>query len=119
MQQQRKNGIVSPYLFVSLRGKLKGKRYTEKTLERIWAVACAGVGEDITLYSGTKHSRATQLLNVYGLSKADPKEAGDWSRMESVDKYAKVELATRRNLLEGKVVRLQKHSHEIALPEKQ
>jgi hypothetical protein len=55
------------------------------------------------------------LLNVYGLSKSELKEAGDWSRMENVDRYAKVQVATRRNLLEGKVVRLQNPSHEIAL----
>ena len=52
-------------------------------------------------------ARATQLFNVYGLSKSDLKEAGDWSRMESVDKYAKVEVATRKGLLEGKVRRLE------------
>jgi len=106
MEKQRKRGIISPYLFVSLKGRLKGKRYAQRTLERIWTAACKSVGEEITLYSGTKHSRATQLLNVYGLSKSELKEAGDWSRMESVDRYAKVEVATRKNLLEGKVTRL-------------
>jgi integrase len=112
MEKQRKHGIISPHIFVSLRGRLQGKRYTEKTLERRWAAACESVGEDITLYSGTKHSRATQLLNVYGLSKSDLKEAGDWSRMESVDKYAKVEVATRKGLLEGKVRRLEVREKE-------
>lgn len=70
------------------------------------------VGENIALYSGTKHSRATQLFNVYGLSKSDLKEAGDWSRMKSVDKYAKVEVATRKGLLEGKVRRLETGKRE-------
>ena len=75
---------------------------------RIWARACKEVGEEISLYPGTKHSRACQLLNDYGLSKSDLKEAGDWARMESVDKYAKVEVATRKNLLEGKVRKLER-----------
>ena len=52
------------------------------------------------------------MLNVYGLSKSDLKEAGDWSRMESVDKYAKVEVATRKGLLEGKVRRLEVREKE-------
>jgi len=106
-EKQKKHGIISPYFFVSLKGRLKGKRYTEKTLERIWSAACGTAGEDITLYSGTKHSRASQLLNVYGLSKSDLKEAGDWARMDSVDRYAKLEVATRKDLLEGKVKRLE------------
>ncbi len=111
-EKQREHGIISPYMFVSVRGRKRGKRYTARTLQRLWDAACKVAGENIDLYSGTKHSRASQLLNVYGLSKSDLKEAGDWARMDSVDKYAKMEVATRKNLLEGKVVKLA--SHEIA-----
>jgi integrase len=107
-EKQRRAGIVSPYFFVSLRGRRAGKRYTSRTMMRIWAMACKETGEEISLYPGTKHSRACQLLNDYGLSKSDLKEAGDWARMESVDKYAKVEVATRKNLLEGKVKKFER-----------
>jgi integrase len=110
IEKQRRYGIISPYLFVSLKGKHTGKRYTASTMERIWSTACEIAGEDINLYSGTKHSRASQLFNVYGLSKSDLQQAGDWSKIESVDKYAKVEVATRKHLLEGKVIPL----HETA-----
>lgn len=112
-EKQKKHGIISPYLFVNVNGRRKGKRYTSRTMERLWGAACKQAGEDITLYAGTKHSRATQLLNVYGLSKSDLKEAGDWARMDSVDKYAKVEVATRKALLEGKVLRTT--PHDVAL----
>lgn len=50
---------------------------------------------------------------MYGLSKSDLKEAGDWARMESVDKYAKMEVVTRKNLLEGKVVRLHETARKV------
>jgi integrase len=100
--KQKDHGIVSPYVFVSLRSRKAGKRYTARTMQRIWKEACKATGETIDMYHGTKHSRASQLLNEYGLSKSELKEAGDWARMDSVDKYAETEVATRLNLLEGK-----------------
>ncbi len=103
-EKQKRHGVISPYYFCYLAGKLPGKRYTHTTLNSIWKAACKKTGENISLYAGTKHSRASQLFNEDKLSKADLKEAGDWARMESVDKYTKVEVATRKNLLEGKKV---------------
>ncbi len=105
-EKQKSRGIISPYLFASLRGRLKGQRYTEATMERIWAAACEKVGESIDMYRGTKTSRASSLLNEYGLSESELQMAGDWATLESVKKYAKTEVATRKNLLEGKVTAL-------------
>ncbi len=113
-EKKRKYGIISPYFFVYKNGKLPGKRYTHTTLNKIWKTACEKVGESITMYQGTKHSRASQLVNEEKLTLADLQMAGDWASSESVKKYAKVEMATRKNLLEGKVTPLKKPSHEIA-----
>lgn len=104
--KQKRLGIVSPYLFINRRGLKKGKPYTVETLEGIWSRACDKAGEDINLYPGTKHSRACHLLNECGLSKYDLKEAGDWASMTSVNRYAETTIATRKVLLEGKVIPL-------------
>jgi hypothetical protein len=78
------------------------------TLEKIWDRAAAEVGESIRLYAGLKHSTASQMKNEWGYTDDQIQEAGNWSRKESVKKYAKTEVAARRNLLEGpKVVRLE------------
>jgi integrase len=106
--KQRKHGIVSPYFFVHPSGRQKGKHYTLVTLEKIWDRAAAQVGESIRLYAGLKHSTASQMKNEWGYTDDQIQEAGNWSRKESVKKYAKTEVAARRNLLEGpKVVRLE------------
>lgn len=104
--KQRRHGIISPYFFVNPSSRKAGKHYTLVFLEALWNKACAQVGESISLYPGTKHSTASQLMNEHGLNKAELQVAGDWKRAESVNKYAKVEVATRKNLLEGKIKQL-------------
>jgi len=102
--KQRQHGIISPYLFVNPQGHKKGRHYTLKILEKIWDRAAEAVGEDIGLYQGTKHSTASQLINERGFSQSELQMAGDWSRLESVKKYGKLEVSARKTLLEGKIV---------------
>ncbi len=55
-----------------------------------------------------KHSTASQMKNEWGYTDDQIQEAGNWSRKESVKKYAKTEVAARRSLLEGpKVIPLE------------
>lgn len=99
----------SPFIFINPLARTKDKNYTIESLGRIWKAACKKSGESIPLYSGLKHSTACQLVNDHGLSLSDLQTAGDWARLDSVKKYAVVEVQRRKELLEGKVVRLSQH----------
>jgi integrase len=96
----------SPYLFVNARARRTGGRYTLEALAGLWKAACRDTGEHIGLYAGLKHSTACQLVNDKGLSLSELQMAGDWARLDSVKRYAVVEEARRKELLEGKVIRL-------------
>ena len=104
--KQQAAGILSPFMFVYPAGKMEGKRYTHTTLDSLWHAACEKVGIQIDLYSGLKHSTASQIINEDGYSIHDVQTAGDWARLESVRKYAKTETGRVRQLLERKIVRL-------------
>jgi integrase len=105
-RKQTAHGIISPYMFVHPGGKQDGRHYTHTTLNAIWHEACKVAGIDIDLYSGLKHSTASQMINESGYSVHDVQAAGDWSRLESVKKYAKTETTRVKQLLERKVIRL-------------
>ncbi len=94
----------SPYMFTWSGSHTEGQRYTHKVLRRIWDEACAELGEDITLYSGTKRSTASQLMNEKGLSRSELQEAGSWASIQSTEAYASANLALKRDLLERKVI---------------
>jgi integrase len=106
--KQKQYGIVSPYFFVHPEGKKEGKHYTHKSMGDIWKAACKKVGETIDLYSGLKHSSASQLINEYGYNIHDVQIAGDWARLDSVKKYAKVEVSARKAILEKKVLQFKR-----------
>lgn len=89
-----------------------GRPYTLGKLTRIKDAACAKCGEDVTLYELVKHSSCGQLVNEYGLSISQLQDAGGWADIESVRHYAKVEINRRRELLEGKVIRMPERKAE-------
>lgn len=91
----------SPFLFVNQRSRREGKRYTNESLNILWKAACKKVGEEIDLYSGLKHSTMSQLYNEKGLSISDLQDVSDHKRIESVRRYAKTELARKRDLMEA------------------
>ena len=43
-------------------GRRPAGPWTKTSLRRVWKAACAATGVEISLYEGTKHSRATDLL---------------------------------------------------------
>lgn len=96
----------SPYVFINPLARTRHQHYTLESLGRIWKAACTASGESISLYAGLKHSTACQLHNDKGLSLSDLQVAGDWARLDSVKRYAVTEEARRKELLEGKVVRI-------------
>lgn len=115
--KQKAAGIISPYFFVNPSSKKPGKHYSIVFLEKLWRQACERAGENISLYQGTKHSTASQMINERRYHLSELQMAGDWARAESVKKYAKVEVSTRKALLEGRFPRLKSPSHEIARDE--
>jgi hypothetical protein len=105
-EKQKRHGIISPFFFVHPHGKTEGKHYTHKSLGDLWKKACAEVGESIQLYAGTKHSSCSQLINEYGYSLSQVQTATDHARLESVKRYAKVEVSARKAILEKMVGQL-------------
>ena len=97
---------LGPFVFRNGLARTRFKNYTLESLGRLWRTACEVCGESISLYAGLKHSTACQLVNDHGLSMSDLQMAGDWARPDSVKRYAVVEVARRKELLEGKVIRL-------------
>jgi integrase len=87
------------HIFVNPLSRHKEKRYTNESLNRIWRKACQDTGENIDLYSGLKHSSASQYINEKGLSFEDVKTITDHANIESVKRYAKTEVETVRRLM--------------------
>jgi len=96
----------SPYLFTCQESGHIHKRYTRFIMERLWKKACSQVGENIKLYAGVKHSTVCQYLNNKGYSFEEVKVITDHSSIESVKRYGKIEMARKRELMEGKVVEM-------------
>jgi integrase len=87
------------FFFTNPLARKDGKRYTNESLNRIWKKACKQVGEDIDLYSGLKHSSCSQYINEKGMSLTDLQAITDHASIESVRKYAKMEVSRKRELM--------------------
>jgi integrase len=99
IRQDSLNGFV----FVNRRSRFKDKRYTLESLNVLWKAACEKTGECIDLYSGLKHSTCSQMINERGLTLNQVQLVTDHANIESVKKYAKVELDIKRRLMESPV----------------
>lgn len=100
---------TSHFFFTNPLARRDGKRYTNESLNNIWKKACKQVGEKIDLYSGLKHSSCSQYINEKGLSISELQIITDHARIDSVKKYAKVEVSRKRALMErAKIVPLSK-----------
>lgn len=90
-----------PYIFINPNSKHIDKRYSVESLNRIWRQACKAAGEKIDMYSGLKHSSASQFVNEKGYSYEELQIITDHANIESVKRYAKVEIERKRQLMEG------------------
>lgn len=97
---KRHKRTVGGFLFTNPRARKDGKRYTNESLNKLWKNACRKVGEDIDMYSGLKHSSCSQYINEKGLSMSELQIITDHARLDSVKRYAKVEVARKRALME-------------------
>lgn len=98
--------IYDFFLFTSPSSRQEGKRYTHSIMSELCKDACKRVGENISLYAGLKHSSCCQDINERGLSLSDLQAITDHARLDSVKRYAKTELARKRELMEGEVTQL-------------
>ena len=92
------------YFFTCRSSRKDGKRYTREILAQVWKKACEEVSESIGLYQGLKHSSCCQYVNEKGLSLSELQTITDHARLDSVKKYAQVEVARKRELMNRKVV---------------
>ncbi|MCB2183486.1 MAG: tyrosine-type recombinase/integrase [Desulfobulbaceae bacterium] len=95
---------VSKYFFTCKTSRSEGKRYTDRIMNRLWNNACEKVGEDISMYAGLKHSSCSQYVNECGLSLSDLQEITDHARLDSVKKYARMEVARKRELMNKNII---------------
>lgn len=65
-------------------------------MNKLWNKACAEVGEDIKMYPSLKHSSCSQYINEVGMALSDLQGITDHAKIESLQKYAKTELARKR-----------------------
>lgn len=101
---KREVQIISPFFFSCHSSRMPGKRYTQAIMSKLWKDACKGAGESISMYAGLKHSSCSQYINQKGLSISDLQTITDHARIESVKRYAKTEVARKRELLERKII---------------
>ena len=100
---------LSPFFFTCQSSRSEGRRYTDTIMNKMWNKACKDTGEKIRMYAGLKHSSCSQYINEKGLSISDLQVITDHARLESVQKYAKVEVARKRQLMEGNITLFPKH----------
>ncbi|MBI5591968.1 MAG: tyrosine-type recombinase/integrase [Deltaproteobacteria bacterium] len=96
----------SQYLFSCRESQQPGKCYTQHIMSGIWKAACSEAGENIPMYAGLKHSSCCQYINEKGLSLSELQSVTDHASMDSVKRYAKMEIDRKRELMErtGKVI---------------
>jgi integrase len=102
MELMRKD--ISQFYFTCDNSRSDGKRYTSSIMNKIWKEACERAGETISMYDGLKHSSCSQYVNEKNMALSDLQTITDHSRLDSVRRYAKVEVSRRRELMERKVV---------------
>jgi integrase len=91
--------LDSPYLFVNPRARKDGRRYTHESANIIWKAACKGVGIDIALYHGVKHTSCTNFIEEGG-TVDELQILTDHARRESVLKYADISLERKRRMMQ-------------------
>ena len=100
------NRLENSFVFKNPRARKEG-RYTDESLGVLWRNACKRAGETIGLYAGLKHSSCSQFVNEKNMSLAEVQVVTDHASAASVRRYAKVELARKRELMERKIIKIE------------
>ena len=95
------------FIFQNPRGRRKGKRWSNDTMNRVWKLACEEAGiKHITVYPATRHSSCTQFVNQKGGNIDELMVMTGHKRRDSALRYAKVNLDHKRRLMSRKVINL-------------
>jgi hypothetical protein len=73
-----------------------------------WKDTCKRAGKSRSIYAGLKHSFCCQRINEKCLSMSDLQAETDHARLHRLLRHAKTELARKRELMERKVIQLEK-----------
>jgi hypothetical protein len=95
---------LGQFFFTCSNSKSDGKRYSSSIMNKIWRDACKKAGESISMYGGLKHSSCSQYVNENNMPLSDLQTITDHARLDSVKRYAKVEVSRQRELMERKIV---------------
>ena len=95
--------LSSPFFFINPNSTRDSKHYIRQGLYQKWVAKCKKAGIACSLYEGTKHSTASQLVNEYGYNLHDVQLATAHKDLSSVRHYAKIDLSARRNALDKKL----------------
>ena len=85
-----------------------GGHYTHRVLNKLWNDAAKKNGSSIRLYEGLKHSSCCQYVNEKGLSESELQVITDHARLDSVKRYVKTGMARKLELMETKVIPINK-----------
>jgi len=99
---------IGDHVFKNELARRESKRYTNESLNNIWRTACKSTGESIDLYSGLKHSSCSQAINEHGLTIYDVQALTEHKRLDSVRKYAEMDMTRKRELMERTTTKLPK-----------
>lgn len=88
------------FFFTCQSSRTDGRRYTDTIMNRLWNMAAKKCGESIRMYPGLKHSSCCQFVNDKGGNLSELQVITDHARFDSVKKYAKTQVARKRELME-------------------
>jgi integrase len=98
---------LGPYVFTK-----DGKPYRRMDLTRIWGKAAKAAGVDVSLYPGTRHSRASNLVNN-GVPREIVQRLLGHQRADQTNRYARVMTSTVRDALEAVPLPVSDRCHRV------
>jgi len=88
-----------PFLFTNPMARRDGKRYTDSTLNSLWAQACKEFGVTISLYNGLKHSTLDYFYNDLGVPLTDLMDLTGHQNLDCIKHYARMKIRRQKSLL--------------------
>jgi integrase len=88
-----------PHLFVNPLARRAGKRYTDSTLNNLWANACKDFGVQISMYNGLKHSTLDYYYNDLGVPLTDLMDLTGHQNLDYIKHYTRMKIRRQKSLL--------------------
>jgi integrase len=88
-----------PFLFTNPLSRREGKRYTDSTLNKLWAKACQACDIQISLYNGLKHSTLDYYYNDLNVPLTDLMDLTGHKNLDCIKHYARMKIRRQRSLM--------------------